>query len=219
MATTAKGYPYPVGGDAPDGPTQIQALATEIDAAPGIAPLTYAAINALAGGDLWDGRRVYQTNTGTNRPIKGEYVYNGVNWRPPWVAPWGIVAGPTSFNGDATAYVGFVSIPSLPITFTAVANRYYKVSLTVPWHNNTSGEGAQVKVTDSIAGILKAVDSAPDGGTNGEAVLIWVGTFAAGSHTLTPAMAHAAAGSVTIVNPSGPAQMWVEDIGPSGIPT
>jgi hypothetical protein len=219
LATTAKGYRYPVGGDSPDGATQIKNLADDVDATPGVATFTYAQINALAGGSLWEGRMVYQTDTGTNRPREGLYAYNGVNWRLPWTYPWGLAAAPTSFAGGATTYSGFVNIPSLPITFTAVANRYYKVTCSVPWHNNTANDGAQLKITDSVAGQLKILDSAPNDNTNGEALLIWTGTFAAGSHTITPALAHGNAGTVTIINPSGPAQMWIEDLGPSGSPT
>lgn len=218
MANTAKGVPYPVGGDPPDGPTQIKAVADYIDAAPGIAPLTYAAINALAGGDLWDGRRVYQTNTGANRLVKGEYVYNGVNWRLPWNMPWGILVKNTLLT-DATSYVTYATVPGLAATITVVANRNLRLTFNAPFHNSTSGQGAAVKFLDGATQIALG-ECAGDDNTSGELHLEFVDDFSAGSHTFTPQVARDHLGAVDLlVSSTRPAQFIIEDCGPSGIPT
>jgi hypothetical protein len=73
-ATTAKGYPYPVAGDNNNVPADIQALATYVDARPGVSPLTTAQRDALAGVDLWNGRVIWNTTTGQLER------YNGATW-------------------------------------------------------------------------------------------------------------------------------------------
>jgi hypothetical protein len=59
MATTPKGAPYPAATDANDVPADLQALATWVDARPGVSPLTTAQRDALTGADLWDGRVIF----------------------------------------------------------------------------------------------------------------------------------------------------------------
>lgn len=86
MATTAKGFPYPVTGDGRPHIDQAMALlAARVEAV--LAALTDAEITALAGVDLWDGRLAYQTNTGAARLWKGLYEYQSglPGWEP--IAP------------------------------------------------------------------------------------------------------------------------------------
>lgn len=59
MANTTKGYPYPEDTDAADVPADVQLLAEAVDAAPGIASLTQAQIDALSAGEKWAGRVVW----------------------------------------------------------------------------------------------------------------------------------------------------------------
>ena len=59
MANTTKGYPYPEDTDAADVPSDVQLLAEAVDAAPGIASLTQAQIDALSAGEKWAGRIVW----------------------------------------------------------------------------------------------------------------------------------------------------------------
>lgn len=65
MANTTKGFPYPVDTDAADVPSDVQLLAEAVDAAPGIASLTQAQIDALSAAQKWAGRVVW--NQTTNR--------------------------------------------------------------------------------------------------------------------------------------------------------
>lgn len=64
MPSTTKGYPYPDGPDANDVPGDIQALAEAVDAAPGIAQLTQAQIDALPASLKWQGRIVQNSTSG-----------------------------------------------------------------------------------------------------------------------------------------------------------
>ena len=59
MPNTTKGYPYPEDTDAADVPADVQLLAEAVDAAPGIASLTQAQIDALSAGEKWAGRVVW----------------------------------------------------------------------------------------------------------------------------------------------------------------
>lgn len=71
MPNTTKGYPYPASTDAVNVPGDIQALANKVDSNPGVAQLTTTARDALAGGDLWTGRVIYNTTTGKLQQYTG----------------------------------------------------------------------------------------------------------------------------------------------------
>lgn len=222
MATTAKGVPYPVGGDAPDGPTQIKAVADYIDAAPGIALLTYAQINALSGGALWAGRRVYQTDTGTNRPVSGEYVYNGVNWRLPWNMPWGEIAVATH-GADTTGYTTYANITGLSVTFTAVANRVYVGELDFEFSGGAGADGAYGQLWMDGATQLNERAAAAGSSGLGSVHVPYRGTLAAGSHTIVGRCQRVPSDPVTInITGSSPTKLSIlriRDDGPAGIPT
>jgi hypothetical protein len=71
--TTPKGFPYPFGIDGNNVPADLLALAARIDAV--LSARTYTEIAALSGADLWDGRVVFQSDTGVLRPFTGLYAY------------------------------------------------------------------------------------------------------------------------------------------------
>ena len=62
--TTTKGFPYPEGPDAVDVAGDIQALAEAVDDMPGVQSYTGAEIAALAAGEKWAGRIVWNSTTG-----------------------------------------------------------------------------------------------------------------------------------------------------------
>lgn len=58
--TTGKGVPYSLGTDAASTiDNTMQSLAEWVDGRPGVAPLSTAQRDALAGADLWDGRVIW----------------------------------------------------------------------------------------------------------------------------------------------------------------
>jgi len=71
MATTTLGFPYPASTDPPAGHTQIQALATAVDAQPGIGSFTQTQINAFAAGDKRAGRIVWNSTTSSLQRCDG----------------------------------------------------------------------------------------------------------------------------------------------------
>jgi len=64
VANTTKGFPYPQGADAVDVAGDIQALAEAVDDMPGVQSYTGAEIAALAVGEKWAGRIVWNSTTG-----------------------------------------------------------------------------------------------------------------------------------------------------------
>lgn len=92
MATTTKGFPYPVAGDGrPHIDQDIAALATTIDEF--LMGLSDAEIALLAGAGLFAGRNVLQTSTGSTRKQRGLYAYDGAAYQP--AAPFGSPIGYT----------------------------------------------------------------------------------------------------------------------------
>lgn len=71
MPTTAKGFPYPDGPDANDLPGDLQALAEALDAAPGVASLTQAQIDALSAPQKWAGRIVWNSTVSKHQKSDG----------------------------------------------------------------------------------------------------------------------------------------------------
>lgn len=63
MTTTSKGYPYPIDTDSADVPSDVQALAEAVDAAPGVSSLTQTQIDALTAGQKWAGRIIWNQTT------------------------------------------------------------------------------------------------------------------------------------------------------------
>jgi microcystin-dependent protein len=72
MSVTAKGIPYPAGGDNNNAPTWFNSLATWIDDY--LTGKTTAQIDALSGAARWTGRMVFNTDT------KQVEVWNGARW-------------------------------------------------------------------------------------------------------------------------------------------
>lgn len=64
MATTTPKaqLPYPEATDPNNVPADMQALATRLDAIPGVETLTNAQRNALAAGQKWDGRVIWNSD-------------------------------------------------------------------------------------------------------------------------------------------------------------
>lgn len=71
MATTSKGYPYPIDTDGADVPSDVQTLALAIDATPGIASLSQTEIDALTVTQKWAGRIVWNTTLNKHQKSDG----------------------------------------------------------------------------------------------------------------------------------------------------
>lgn len=133
MANTTKGFPYPELSDDADVPSDILALASAVDSAPGIAPLSSAAIAALSGGALWAGRLVYNSTTGVYQR------YTGAAW--------------VNFPGDLAASRLIAPLEPVTISATGASGTITMDALTSPillrtgnatgnWTLNVRGNGS-----------------------------------------------------------------------------
>ena len=130
--------------------------------------------------------------------------------------PRGIVAFGQNTTTDASIIAEEVTVTSS--SFTAVANRYYRIHYYEPQVSTASGGGSfflgRIRRTN-LAGTQLQQGILQVGELNFMFHLVWVGTLTAGSTTI---VATGAAGSGTWSASRGatlPAQLFVEDIGPA----
>lgn len=95
-APTQKGIPVPFGFEGNNVPHDLLLFAQRLDDI--MSPHTYAEISALGGTDLWDGRLLYQSDSGALRPWAGLYAYKGstASWQA--VIPRGSAAWTPTFK-------------------------------------------------------------------------------------------------------------------------
>lgn len=69
----------------------------------------------------FEGQMIYETDTDKL------LIYNGSAWNPPWNTAWGFIGSATKSSNQGSITTGS-DVTGLSITFTAVANRKYKIS-------------------------------------------------------------------------------------------
>lgn len=147
----------------------------------------------------------------------GLYVHNGTSWRAPWNMPWGYVAIsalPGAITGTGTQY-------SSTFTFSAITNRFYRVTMTGDLENSTV-TGASIALgiynnagTPALQVLYPSTNRA---GVNERGV-------AGGSYLYQSAATGTQTWKIGLINPSGsvavtytPTALIIEDIGPNGTP-
>jgi hypothetical protein len=127
--------------------------------------------------------------------------------------PRGVMAFNTATTTDATITGEEVQI--IGSSFTAVANRYYKVTYFEP--NPTGGTGYfgfRIRQTNLAGTVLNLAYQTAGVGIERQSHMIWVGTFSAGTVNVV-ATATQTAGTGTLARSSTVvAYLLVEDIGP-----
>lgn len=119
-------------------------------AVPGVsAVMTTAARNALAGANLFRGRRIFNSDTGADETYYGATTL----WQPPWNTAWGEVVKTTSASVGST--VAGVEIDLMTATFTAVANRRYKISFYLLGFVSAATVNTYVHITDNTPTVLQ----------------------------------------------------------------
>lgn len=110
MATTALGFPYPISTDPPAGHTQIQSLASAVDAMPGIGSYTQTQINAFTAPEKRAGRVVWNSTTSTLQRCDGS------TWSDVITSAGGFIAAP---SGGSTPFFTAVGDTNTGIYFPA----------------------------------------------------------------------------------------------------
>lgn len=165
-------------------------------------------------------------DTAITAPIEGQVcyvdadhallVYAGATdlWQPPWNLPWGHIGSvePSNFS---TASTSLVDVTSATVTFTALANRKYRVSIQSGAISSTAAaDVAEMAIVDGSGTLVVARGLCATASSSGISVE-WVKSYTAGSQTLK-AQARRAGGSGTVT--FADLLIVVEDIGPSGAP-
>ena len=158
----------------------------------------------------------------SNDANEGLYTYNGTAWRkgPGWNAPWGLISrdqggGPATSTSGTTETAVFTGT-----SFTAVANRYYRVSIATTI-TATAGDTYTMRLReDSTSGTIWWGGNIvfATGQTKLQVSIAGTRNLSAGSHSMLVTLTRtSASGSAQITGPEF-ANMTVEDIGPQGAP-
>ena len=170
------------------------------------------------GSQLTDGLTIYETDT--NETLT--YYATPAVWRRPWRQPWGyITSASTTTATTVSATANTLTDMGPTVTWTAVANRTYKVSVLIGTAQTTNqtllttqfANSANTKLADLAATHIGGLLSISQSG-------FFIATgLTAGSQTVKiRASANTASSGVVFQNGSFPSVMTVEDIGPNGNP-
>lgn len=150
---------------------------------------------------------------------EGLYTYQGTAWRkgPGWNAPWGVISAQTLTTTDSSITPTSKAIFTTP-SFTAVANRNYRLTYLDPQISNNMGYNTYAALRLSSASgtilyqnIVTLVINA--------ASISYVTTLTAGATVLVAALnCDNGSTSTATRQATWPAQFIVEDIGPAGAP-
>jgi hypothetical protein len=130
--------------------------------------------------------------------------------------PWG-VAGRAIITSDVNLTTSFVTMATL--TFTAVANRYYRITYFEPYCFTSSQLNSYIhlKIAQGAGSLQQAFLNTPTTTQYFQSmVCTCVTTFSAGSVTLNAQALSTATTGTPLLGRNGdrPAQFFIEDIGP-----
>jgi hypothetical protein len=128
--------------------------------------------------------------------------------------PRGIVAFAQVTATDSTITGEEIQITSS--TFTAVANRYYKITYTEGDLFNSAGYMiGRIRITNIAGTQLQRIDSTIGTGNDRFMTLIWAGTLPAGSTVIVATQSSSSGTGQAVRAATSPAQLIVEDMGPA----
>ena len=131
--------------------------------------------------------------------------------------------GVMAYN-EVTATDSTITAEEIQITgssFTAVANRYYRITYYEPQLALPAVAGvfaiARIRLTNLVGTQLQLgiVQNAPATGTSYSQPTVWVGTLTAGSTVIVGTLACSSGTATATRSATQPAQLTVEDIGPA----
>jgi hypothetical protein len=169
---------------------------------------------------LWEGMFIYETDT---HALK-QYTTATTLWQPPWNLAWGR-QGSVTWTSDASANPGPTTVTASAVTWTAVANRVYKYTLTYHSFSSVAGDTGRLTVVDT-GGTGKGTPSIQDNisftaNQADQRTFISQETgVAAGSTTRRHSLLRTAGTGVVhlFADVPRPAMHMVEDVGPNGAP-
>jgi hypothetical protein len=160
---------------------------------------------------------------GSNDVNEGLTIYQGSAWRkgPGWNAPWGYV-GKTELSSNTTGITTITDLTGGALTFTAIANRLYRIEGYVFLKiTGASGGSALLSIREGATDLMLAGGGyIAATGTGVHVYAVRTTTFTAGSHTikLSASMLFGAGPIATDIAAARPDFIMVTDIGPAGAP-
>jgi hypothetical protein len=155
----------------------------------------------------YEGQVIYQKDTDE------VLAYNGTAWTRPTNMPWGVMAYMVS-STNPTVSTTTTDVTGVSVTWTAVANRLYRITFEGFVGCGTSSQN-QFFFTDSSNNILDSWYHDIGAGQFASLCLVQILTSTAGSRTVK-LRATTSAGTMTFYGTSGRAFTFVvEDIGPA----
>jgi hypothetical protein len=156
------------------------------------------------------------TVTGGNTLLSGGTIITDLRTQatPPWNIPWGRVASATTSTVTGTITSSYKDLTDLTVTWTAVANRRYKVTGYVDV-SSTSASIARVAITDGSNNLKAQSQLSISASDVGSHTVYEVFTGSAGSTTRKLRSQVTAGTGATQSNVYGPHLILVEDIGPA----
>jgi hypothetical protein len=133
--------------------------------------------------------------------------------------PRGVMAFVQSTTSDTTITTEEIQLTSA--SFTAVANRYYRITYYEPQVGTPATAGASVTSAirlTNLAGTryqLGNIQNAPATSVSYNMTTVWVGTLTAGSTVIVATLACSSGTANATRSATAPAQLTIEDIGPA----
>ena len=133
--------------------------------------------------------------------------------------PRGIVAFQQSIASDLTITAEEIQLTAT--TFTAVANRYYRITYYEPQVSTPATAGAFVTSAIRLTNLagnryqLGIVQNAPATAVGYSMKTEWVGTLTAGSTVIVASLACSSGTATATRSANQPGQITIEDIGPA----
>ena len=159
----------------------------------------------------------------TNLSTEGIYQYNSAGqWRLPWALPWGVVSTTSTTSASSTTSgTTELAVATAP-SFTAVANRYYRVTWSCSAIGTVASDlfDAKIRLTNVAGTNFHDQRYVVTGGSLQIplTVVASISTISAGATVLVGTFQRAA-GTGTLQTVAGLInEITVEDCGPSGAP-
>lgn len=142
-------------------------------------------------------------------------------WRPPWNLQWGRVAF-TSITADSASTTGTVAdVSTLAVTWTAIANRRYRITLLANAIGSADTDILGLYITTSGNTVLDSSFQVA-GQTNKWVRHVCIAEVTPGAGSVTYKARHNMNGgtgtSIVKASATAPGQIIVDDVGPSGAP-
>lgn len=161
------------------------------------------------------GQHCYVTGLGLQ-----QYAGATDGWTKPWYQAWGPVAAPVKVTADQGSITTITDVTGASITWTAQANRRYRVTFSLLFANSGTSGSDRITVTDGSNAAQRVYQAQPTTAASGQTITgcYFESGLSVGSVT-RKLRATSTAGTGTISNSASALDFFIEDAGPNGDPS